>query len=1558
MNIYSQRKISLCQKLFAWVNIGIQACFPLVGTFLSPRALALPVPTVVSADAQAQMVAEWASRTGGWLSDPYRADSTSIARDIAAGRANQAITQWLSPYASVRAQLGLDRRFSLKGSQFDVLYPLLDNKDKLIFMQGSLHNSNEYTQANLGFGVRYGSNGNLYGGNTFLDYDLSHSHARIGFGLEYWRDFLKFGINSYFRVSNWKMSSDVVDYQARPANGWDIRTEGYLPGWPQLGGKLIYEQYYGDEVALFGKDERQRNPYAFTIGTSYTPFPLLTLNAEQRQGKSGENEMRWGMELNYRLNEPWHQQVDPGQVAALRSVAGSRFGFVDRNNQIVLEYRKPSLLHLFTPSLLMGYGGEQKALPVSVNSKYALARIDWSASELVAHGGGIIREGIDRFSILLPPYRPKGENTYNMSAVAVDTQGNISRSKMTQVTVLQSEASALKSTLEPENILLPANGKAQQRLMLKVRDMNGNPVDLAPEEISIKAQRMERSVGLSTVSEFQRQSAGEYTATLTAGTQPTTFMIEPAARDVTLAAAHVILTADAASAVISDLVVETNNAIANGAATNTIKMTVTDAGGNRVPNVQINLRTDNGATLNATALTDAQGEASVSLTSTRSGISTVTADINGSGARQVALTFQPDRQTATVAELRPSSGPYIADGQSPVSFSARITDALGNPVPGVMVSWHSDRDARVVKFSQVQNLSNSEGIAMTAVTSSQAFDVAVTASIPLSSRTAEAITFTTDVLSEDHSSLYLFPKTIVAGKEKAALTLILRDKQGNPLSGQQVTAISDSADVQFGETKAFSNGRYRIDVSATRAQEALLSVRVNDVPLTLSERLVVTGDVSQGVVDSVSVNKRRIVAGDPLGVTYHATIVDPNGNPLPGMMVFWHPEGNLEGIERITTTDANGVAYTTAKSQTAGTLRMTAYLNEQSQKMAPDVVIDPANVDIETSLFSVDKTEIGSDGKETALLSVMLRDAYGNAIPGKTVMFHGADSLPGFTISSVRDNHDGSYLAMAASTAKGRVSLKASVDGKSIGKTVVISVGAVTPDLRFDNALQQVTFTHQFRHSQTVKGLPDTLQQMWSSSDPAIASVTGSNGQITLHKAGRVTITVQTAGNAQYHPASASYQLQIEKASPGLRASTEQIMATWGDSTTHSVEGRFSNPDVGTSLPLAYQIEREQVVQITDSGVLRPIKPGNTMISISTPETEQFVSETASVSYVLRKGNVPIKFTEGTVDTTDQAVFTVQQPTHLPIDTQFEWSSSDRDVIPLTPQGQVSGRVNKGKTRLTLTIQENEFYTTSSGAYDVQVFTTPKATVSSIKYGNNGFPVESGSQWTPVFTEDTLRVRWGVNSSTPYDKPLYAEVSLLDQQGRILVRRYIDSPVGSIETAFEPQVNYIGKRVHVVVVVHGHGELQGKTSTSEISVKATKPTQIYGSTLATSSKLRSVITVTGEYDDACQGSHLGRMHHMLLQPETRFDLAGQRKLMAPLTITHRVINAQGDTRNVDYPAYSPIFSSARVGYRDKSHHYAIKEECWVSHSGTGILQTRMTFMNESEVINSSFKWHG
>ncbi len=187
-----------------------------------------------------------------------------------------------------------------------MLYPIYDTPTNMLFTQGAIHRTDNRTQSNIGFGWRHFSGNDWMAGvNTFIDHDLSRSHTRIGVGAEYWRDYLKLSANGYIRASGWKKSPDVEDYQERPANGWDIRAEGYLPAWPQLGASLMYEQYYGDEVGLFGKDKRQKDPHAISAEVTYTPVPLLTLSAGHKQGKSGENDTRFGLKLIIGLANLW-----------------------------------------------------------------------------------------------------------------------------------------------------------------------------------------------------------------------------------------------------------------------------------------------------------------------------------------------------------------------------------------------------------------------------------------------------------------------------------------------------------------------------------------------------------------------------------------------------------------------------------------------------------------------------------------------------------------------------------------------------------------------------------------------------------------------------------------------------------------------------------------------------------------------------------------------------------------------------------------------------------------------------------------------------------------------------------------------------------------------------------------------------------------------------------------------------------------------------------------------------------------------------------------------------
>ncbi|EOF5352533.1 inverse autotransporter beta domain-containing protein, partial [Salmonella enterica] len=329
-------------------------------------------------DEQASAVASAASSAGGLLQGTHPGEAAaSMARGMATGEASRQVSDWLKDFGNARVQLNMDEKFSLKNSQFDLLHSWWEVPDAMLFSQGSLHRTDDRTQANLGFGWRHWADGSapygilsgpyMTGLNTFLDYDLSRDHARLGLGAEFWRDYFKAGANVYHRLTNWKNSPDIEDYEERPADGWDIRMEGWLPAYPQLGAKLVYEQYYGHDVGLFGYDNLQKDPHAFTAGLTWTPLPLLTLSAGQRQGKQGENDSRIGLDFTWHPDMSWQQQTDPDAVGALRTLAGNRHDFIERNNNIVLEYRKKEVLAISLPERVEGKSGMQYPLTVTVS---------------------------------------------------------------------------------------------------------------------------------------------------------------------------------------------------------------------------------------------------------------------------------------------------------------------------------------------------------------------------------------------------------------------------------------------------------------------------------------------------------------------------------------------------------------------------------------------------------------------------------------------------------------------------------------------------------------------------------------------------------------------------------------------------------------------------------------------------------------------------------------------------------------------------------------------------------------------------------------------------------------------------------------------------------------------------------------------------------------------------------------------------------------------------------------------------------------------------------------
>lgn len=507
-------------------------------------------------DSELSTLASHAQMFGGLLNTPDTTKAVAgMTRTIASDVVNDAIYQWLSQFGTIEARLSLDEKDSLANSSLDGLIPLYKNYNNNLFTQLGIRNKDERNTINLGLGYRMISGDWLYGINSFYDDDITGHNRRFGFGYEARTDYMQLASNTYMRLSGWHQSRDFDDYDERPANGFDIRAKGWIPAYPQLGGKFIYEQYYGKEVALFNKNDRQRNPFAITAGLSWTPFPLLTIGVDERIGKGGKNETNMNLLLTWHPDESWDSQISPESVASYRQIRHSMFDLVDRNNNIVLEYRKKELVFLtLSQNTIIGSAGSSQIVNVKVAAKYGLQTINWDASTLTTAGGSLNQLDNTRFSITLPPFKNLNKilkintknsfnvlndpNVYVLTVVARDTKGNISSPQHLTVIVLSPEPE-FDGPPQVLNDGAPADAKSPVTVTVHVTDHGINP--LANQRVTFLITYADGSKDSQTITSDEHGSAsanitssvpGEATVAISTGNTSQYAKIHFAADDV------------------------------------------------------------------------------------------------------------------------------------------------------------------------------------------------------------------------------------------------------------------------------------------------------------------------------------------------------------------------------------------------------------------------------------------------------------------------------------------------------------------------------------------------------------------------------------------------------------------------------------------------------------------------------------------------------------------------------------------------------------------------------------------------------------------------------------------------------------------------------------------------------------------------------------------------------------------------------------------------------------------------------------------------------------------
>ena len=678
-------------------------------------------------DGHLQKLAEITKQIGESNSTPQgNVDLKAMAGQQVGSAAAEAAQNALSRFGTARVDLGAVHDMRNFSGAVDTLIPLADSESNLFFTQLGLRRTDGQVTGNLGVGHRHFTDNWMLGYNAFYDQNISRGHQRFGVGVEAWRDYLKLSGNGYFRISNWKESHELVDYDERPANGFDLRAEGYLPAMPSLGAKLMYEQYFGNEVGLFGASNRQSNPAAVTVGLNYTPIPLVSFGVDHRRGNGG-NSTSANVQFTYQLGQPWSKQVDSRQVAARRSLAGSRMDLVERNNNIVLEYRKRQVIKLNLPTQVAGKSLDTVDLRYTVESKYGLSHIQWQDGALVAAGGAVIDAGGGNYQVRLPAYQLGMANSYPLTGVAYDAQGNASSMAATTVVVAQADVDAAKTQVDASPLTIPANGKGTSIVSIKLIDNRGNAITGMAAAMS--ATLAETLDGAATVTSLPAQPAtmspitevqpGVYQLTLTSGTRTGTIVVTPSVQDTALSPVSIAEVADDASARFDagNFVVITDGVVANGTATNQVRALVTDEAGNPVPNMSVTFQLSGSAQpapgSSLTQTTDAQGYVTLPLINLKAEAVKVDAALANGAQASVEVNFVADPATAKFdGAVEVNETRIMANGKDAATFTVTVKDAHDNPVPNMAITWNTD----VGSLSPLTAVTDANGKATTKLT--------------------------------------------------------------------------------------------------------------------------------------------------------------------------------------------------------------------------------------------------------------------------------------------------------------------------------------------------------------------------------------------------------------------------------------------------------------------------------------------------------------------------------------------------------------------------------------------------------------------------------------------------------------------------------------------------------------------------------------------------------------------------------------------------------------------------------------------------------------------------
>ncbi len=490
------------------------------------------------------------------------------------------------------------------------------------------------------------------------------------------------------------------------------------------------------------------------------------------------------------------------------------------------------------------------------------------------------------------------------------------------------------------------------------------------------------------------------------------------------------------------VVLQTSKAeiIGNGVDETTLTATVKDPSNHPVAGITVNFTMPQDVAANFTlenngiAITQANGEAHVTLKVKKAGTHTVTATLgNNNTSDSQPVTFVADKTSAQVV-LQMSKDEITGNGVDNATLTATVKDQFDNEVNNLPVTF-SSASSGLTLTPGVSN-TNESGIAQTTVAGVAFGEQTVTASLANNGASDQkTVHFIGDTAAAKIIELTAVPDLIIAGTPQnssgSVITATIVDNNGFPVKGVTVSFTSRTKSAEMtngGQAVTNEQGKATVTYTNTRssretgARPDTIEASLENGSSTLSTSIQVDVDASTAHLTSLYTLYDTQLAGDD--TTLYITVNDNYGNgvPLHQVTLSVSPsEGVTLSNNGINTTNHDGYLYASMTATKAGVYQVTATLdNGDSMQQTVTYVPNVANAEI---TLAASKDPVIADNNDITTLTATVADTEGNAIANTEVTFTlPEDVRANFTLS------DGGK-AVTDADGKAKVTLKGTKAG-------------------------------------------------------------------------------------------------------------------------------------------------------------------------------------------------------------------------------------------------------------------------------------------------------------------------------------------------------------------------------------------------------------------------------------------------------------------------------------------------------------------------------------------------